>query len=126
MYFYIYQDEEAKAGRILNNIHICAYANPIGLSQSVLGYHVGRFSLDSGTLNQMLFKISATIINDDTNAMEWNVVNVTWTFLHTIIVFIKGVNFNREWPDISKAVISKIGSKLIKGDNNHNIKVSIH
>jgi predicted deacylase len=74
-------DEAAKSGRILNNIHICAYANPIGLSQSILGYHIGRFSLDSG------------------------------------------INFNREWPDISNSVITQVRSKLIRGDPKHNVKV---
>ena len=41
-------DAADKAGNILQEISIVPYANPIGLSQSLLGTHIGRFSLDTG------------------------------------------------------------------------------
>jgi predicted deacylase len=43
-------DEADRAGRILDKeIVIIPFANPIGMSQSILGTHMGRFSLCSGT-----------------------------------------------------------------------------
>jgi predicted deacylase len=41
-------DQAAKEGRIRKNIVIVPYANPIGLSQQLLGSHQGRFNVDTG------------------------------------------------------------------------------
>ena len=41
-------DAAAKEGRIAKEIVIAPYANPIGLSQNMLGNHIGRYSLMSG------------------------------------------------------------------------------
>ena len=41
-------DVADKAGLILEEISIVPYANPIGLSQQLLGTHIGRFSIDTG------------------------------------------------------------------------------
>lgn len=41
-------DEAERHGYILENISIVPYANPIGLSQHLLGSHIGRFSTKSG------------------------------------------------------------------------------
>lgn len=37
-----------QAGEILGEIVVCPYANPIGLSQNILGYVTGRFNLANG------------------------------------------------------------------------------
>lgn len=63
-------DMADKEGHILEQITIVPYANPIGLSQNLLGSQIGRFSLQSG------------------------------------------VNFNRNYPDISEKVALKITEKL--------------
>lgn len=58
-------DQAAEKGHILNNIHICAYANPLGMSQIVLGSHIGRFNLDTGNnFNRDFPDISSTVINN--------------------------------------------------------------
>lgn len=41
-------DAADKSGLIQEKITIVPFANPIGLSQQILGSHVGRFSLESG------------------------------------------------------------------------------
>mmetsp|Transcript_14197 Transcript_14197/g.14827 ORF Transcript_14197/g.14827 Transcript_14197/m.14827 type:complete len:407 (-) Transcript_14197:52-1272(-) len=41
-------DEAASRGEIEGEIIIVPFANPIGLSQQILGHHVGRFCLESG------------------------------------------------------------------------------
>ena len=41
-------DDAEKSGSILNPISVIPFANPIGLSQQLLGSHIGRFSLDTG------------------------------------------------------------------------------
>lgn len=41
-------DAASKAGLILEEISVVPYANPIGLSQQLLGAHIGRFSVDTG------------------------------------------------------------------------------
>jgi len=41
-------DEAMKANRIRHEIVLIPYANPLGLSQFVLGSHIGRFSLATG------------------------------------------------------------------------------
>ena len=41
-------DIAEKAGNILQEISIVPYANPIGLSQKLLGTHIGRFSVETG------------------------------------------------------------------------------
>jgi predicted deacylase len=74
-------DKASLEGRIENSIKIVSFANPIGLSQVILGSHIGRFSIDSG------------------------------------------INFNREWPNVTQTVISNIQPHLIKGDSNHNVKL---
>ncbi len=67
-------------GEILKEILIVPYANPIGLSQIVMGYHMGRFSLDTG------------------------------------------VNFNRDWIDVSGKVIASVKDKLSADDARHNVR----
>ncbi len=67
-------------GEILKEILLVPYANPIGLSQIVMGYHMGRFSLDTG------------------------------------------VNFNRDWIDVSDKVIASVKDKLSPDDAKHNIR----
>jgi predicted deacylase len=57
-------------GLIQKEIIVVPYANPIGLSQNILGSHMGRFSISTG------------------------------------------VNFNRDWPDITKAVVTRITGQL--------------
>jgi uncharacterized protein len=41
-------DEAALRGEIHGEVVMVPFANPIGLSQQVLGHHLGRFCLDSG------------------------------------------------------------------------------
>ena len=41
-------DEADKQGRILKEILLVPYANPIGLSQILMGSHIGRFNFDTG------------------------------------------------------------------------------
>jgi uncharacterized protein len=41
-------DLAEKQGQILENISIVPYANPVGLSQQILGTHIGRFSTSTG------------------------------------------------------------------------------
>ena len=53
-----------------NEIVVVPFANPVGLSQRVLGRHIGRFSANTG------------------------------------------VNFNRNWPDLSGPVIRRVEGKL--------------
>lgn len=64
-----------------HEVLILPFANPIGLSQNVLGGHLGRFSLSSG------------------------------------------VNFNRNWPDVSSKVLQIIEGRLSKEDAAHNVAV---
>jgi predicted deacylase len=42
-------DKADNDGQVLKKIVVVPFANPIGLSQSFLGSHVGRFSASSGT-----------------------------------------------------------------------------
>lgn len=81
-------DDADKRGDIKQEITIVPFANPIGLSQILLGSHIGRFNLDTA------------------------------------------INFNRDWPDYTSQVISKLeegeaaGAPLLKSDDsNHNVKV---
>ena len=41
-------DEAAAAGKILGEIVLVPYANPIGLAQIVNGYHMGRYDMKGG------------------------------------------------------------------------------
>lgn len=71
--------EEADSKGLINNeIIIVPYANPIGLSQWMLGSPIGRFNLDSG------------------------------------------INFNRDWPNVTGSVAAKVESKLSKDDSAFN------
>lgn len=74
-------DEAAALGQIKQKIQVVSFANPLGLSQFVLGSHIGRFSLDSG------------------------------------------VNFNRDWPDVSTSVIKRIAGKLKENDSDYNVNL---
>lgn len=56
-------DAAAKEGRIAQEIVIVPYANPIGLSQNLFGYPIGRFSLSTGTnFNRGWIDIGKTVI----------------------------------------------------------------
>lgn len=74
-------DDAEKKGNICKEIIIVPYANPIGLSQNLLGSHLGRFSLETG------------------------------------------VNFNRDWVDVTKNVASAVDGKLLKDDPQHNVNI---
>lgn len=58
-------DEAEARGEVLQRVCVVPFANPIGLSQHVLGTHIGRFSTETG------------------------------------------VNFNRNWPDVTQALTAK-------------------
>ncbi len=72
-------DKAAEQCAILKPITIVPWANPIGLSQRLMGWHMGRFSLGTG------------------------------------------VNFNRDWIDVTNAVVAKVKDQLVQGDNTHNV-----
>lgn len=74
-------DEAEKANAIQKEIVIVPYANPIGLSQILMGSHLGRFSLDTG------------------------------------------VNFNRDWLDVTTRVAERISGKLKTDDAAHNVRL---
>ena len=74
-------DEASRQNRIRDTIVIVPYANPIGLSQYILGSHIGRFSLSTG------------------------------------------VNFNRDWPDLTSRVTAIVRDKLVRGDSEGNVKL---
>lgn len=74
-------DAAASQGSILKPITVVPYANPLGLSQIILGGQLGRFSLSSG------------------------------------------VNFNRDWADISSQVKEVIKDQLHATDADHNVRV---
>jgi len=76
-----YLDEAAASGHIKENIRVVSFANPVGLSQFILGSHIGRFSLDTG------------------------------------------MNFNRDWPDVSNNVIQKIAGKLKENNTDFNVRL---
>ena len=63
-------DEADVKGLMRKEIVVVPFANPIGLSQSILGTHMGRFSLSTG------------------------------------------INFNRDWMDLTKGVIARVTGKL--------------
>ena len=71
-------DEADKAGHILEQISIVPYANPIGLSQNVLGSHLGRFSLNSGiNFNRNFADLAAAVAVRVTDKLSSDsVVNV--------------------------------------------------
>ena len=73
-------DKAELSGHILEEIIIIPYANPIGLSQHLLGNQLGRFSFQSG------------------------------------------INFNRNYADVTKAVALKIEDKLSKTDSFKNVQ----
>ncbi len=74
-------DEAEKNGDILEKITVVPYANPMGLSQWLLGSHIGRFNFDTA------------------------------------------VNFNRDWPEYTKSVISSVEGKLSTTDANVNVQM---
>lgn len=74
-------DKAASTNSILKPISVVPFANPIGLSQRLLGHHMGRFSLGTG------------------------------------------VNFNRDWIDVTNTVCEKIKDQLIVGNSAHNVAV---
>jgi len=74
-------DEAAKKGQIKQRITLCPFANPIGLSQVLLGTHIGRFSFDTG------------------------------------------INFNRDFLDVTDKVAERVESLLVQDDAEHNVKV---
>lgn len=81
-------DEAEARGEVLQRVCVVPFANPIGLSQHVLGTHIGRFSTETG------------------------------------------VNFNRNWPDVTQALIAKFddaGAGLREGHDadacTHNVGV---
>ena len=57
-------DQAASQGLIQEHIKIISYANPIGLSQNILGTHLGRFHFDTGTnFNRDFPDLQVPIIN---------------------------------------------------------------
>jgi predicted deacylase len=67
-------DSAAQRGEVVQRICLVPYANPIGLSQNVLGSHVGRFSTSTG------------------------------------------INFNRNWVDVSQALGDRLAAALTGED----------
>jgi uncharacterized protein len=54
---------EEAAGKLLGEVVLVPYANPIGLAQMMLGQHVGRFDLrDGGNFNRHLPELGAAVI----------------------------------------------------------------
>ena len=74
-------DAAAEKNEIQQEIIVIPYANPIGLSQYLLGSQIGRFSIKSG------------------------------------------INFNRDWPDLTTKISESIKDKLIINDAKHNVQV---
>jgi hypothetical protein len=74
-------DKASSTNSVIKPICIIPFANPMGLSQRILGHHMGRFSLGTG------------------------------------------VNFNRDWIDVTNLVCEKVTGQLILGDSSHNVAV---
>jgi predicted deacylase len=74
-------DAAAAQGKIKKCIVIIPYANPVGLSQQLLGNHLGRFNIDTG------------------------------------------INFNRDWPDVTSIVAGRVESQLKADDAAHNVRL---
>lgn len=98
-------DEAAATGSILQEIVIVPFANPIGLSQRVLGNHLGRFGLETGTnFNREWFDfadiISGKIRDRLTSRAESNVEIIRSALLEEI----QAMNTNKEEQLLKKTL----------------------